>query len=197
MTEEDQKEALENIKLIKEMVLQSKRSMNLSGGGWIAIIWGFFCLIGFGGVRMFKISGGLEGLWWGILTIITLLITYLIVRARTRDQSQLAGREIMRWFFLFWLPLLILAYTLSFFCVILPGLTAEYIPIFIFLVVSTGYMILGFLFVKKLLIMGILGMLCTIVTAIFFLEYNDIILNLFFGLGLIFTGIVFNRKKQK
>jgi len=37
MTKDERQEALENIKLIKEMVLQSKKSMSLSGGGWIVI----------------------------------------------------------------------------------------------------------------------------------------------------------------
>lgn len=193
MTEDEKQTALDNINLIKEMVSQTKRNMSLSGGGWIAIIWGIFCIIGFAGVRIFKLFGALEGLWWGVLTIITLLMTYLIVKARNRIQPQKSGHEIMRWFFLFWLPLIILAYTLAFFCVFLPRLLTEYITVFIYLVVATGYMMLGFLFVKKLLILGILGMSSTIVTAIFFLEYSDIILNLFFGIGLIITGIVINR----
>jgi len=37
MTEDERQESLENIKLIKEMVFQTKRSMSLSGGGWIII----------------------------------------------------------------------------------------------------------------------------------------------------------------
>lgn len=197
MIEDERQEALENIKLIKEMIIQTKRSMSHSGGGWIAILWGLFCIIGISGQKIFKIFGAMEGLWWGILTVIAVLSTYLVVRARTRIQTQRTGQDMMRRIFLFWLPLVVLAYTLTLFCVFLPGLSTEYITIFIFLVVSTGYLILGFLFAKRLLIMGILGMLCTIITAIFFLEYSDIILNLFFGIGLILTGIVINRKWQQ
>lgn len=197
MTIDEKQEALDNIKLIKDLVLQTKKDMNHSGGGWIAIIWGIFCILGIGGVKLLKINGPLEGAWWGGLTVISLLSTYLVVRASIKSQPKKTGREIMRWFFLFWLPLLILAYTLTFFCIFLPGLSTEYITIFILLVISTGYLMLGFLFVKKLLFMGVAGMLSTIITAIFFLEYNDIILSLLFGIGLIITGIVINRKGRQ
>ena len=194
MIEDQRKQALENIELIKEIVLQTKKEMSLSGGGWIAIIWGIFCFVGFAGERLFLADGPLEGLWWTILTVITIFATYLVVRGRVKSHSQKYRRRYMRWFFLFWIPLLILAYTLCLFCVFLPGLSHEYITIFILLVISTGYLMLGFLFFKEILFMGALGMIGTIITAIFFLEYSDIILSVLFGTGLIITGFVINHK---
>ena len=103
----------------------------------------------------------------------------------------------MKWFFLFWIPLLILAYTLTLFTVFLPGLSPQYITIFILLVISTGYLILGLLFFKEMLFMGVLGMVSTIITAIFFLEHNEIILSLLFGTGLIISGVLINRKWRR
>ena len=191
---EDQKQqALENIELIKEVVFQTKRDMSLSGGGWIAIMWGIFCFVGMLGVRLFLLSGLYAGLWWTALTVITVFATYLFIRTKHTSHPQ-KHRQSTRWFFLFWIPLLILAYTLCLFCVFLPGLSPQYITIFILLVISTGYVMLGFMFFKEILLMGALGFVATILTAIFFLEYNDIILSVLFGTGLILTGIFINHK---
>jgi hypothetical protein len=197
MNEIQQQEALESIELIKEMVIRTRKEMSLSGGGWISIVWGVFCYLGIVGQKLFNLYEEQIGLWWGGLTVLALTATFLIVRANVKKQTKGKGKEFVRWFFLFWLPLLILAYTLTFFCIFLPGISENYITIFILLVVSTGYLMLGFLFVKELLIMGALGMIGTILTAIFFLEYNDIILSILFGTGLIVTGLYVNHKWKK
>lgn len=197
MIEDQQKEALESIDLIKEIVFQTKKEMSLSGCGWLAIIWGIFCFVGFAGEKLFIVNGPMEGLWWTILTAIAFFATYLVVKSRIKSRPQKHRRRYMRRFFLFWIPLIILAYTLCLFCVFLPGLSPEYITIFILLVVCTGYLMLGFLFVKEILYMGVVGMISTILTAIFFLEYSDIILSVLFGSGLIITGIVVNHKWKK
>jgi hypothetical protein len=78
--------------------------------------------------------------------------------------------------------------------VFLPGISKDYIGIFILLVISTGYIMLGLMFVKEILLIGIIGFISTILTAIFFLEYSDIILNILFGSGLIIFGLAANRK---
>jgi len=197
MNEHQQQEALESIELIKEMVLRTKKEMGLTGGGWIAIVWGIFCYLGISGQKLLGLFDAQIGLWWGSLTLVTLAATILIAKANMKTQPQSLRKEYMRWFLFFWFPLLILAYTLTFFCVFLPGISENYITIFILLVVSTGYLILGLLFVKELLIMGALGMVSTILTAIFFLEYNDIILSILFGTGLIITGLFINHKWKK
>lgn len=194
MTDEQRQEALENIELIKEMVFQTKKEMSLSGGGWIAIIWGIFCFVGIAGERLFIPNGALEGVWWLALTFIAIFATFLVIRGKLKPQTQKYRRRYMRWFFLFWIPLIILAYTLCLFCVFLPGLSPKYITIFILMVISTGYLILGLMFIRMMLFMGTLGMISTVITAIFFLEYNDIILSILFGIGLITTGIVVNLK---
>jgi len=197
MDKNQQQEALESIELIKEIITRTQKEMSLAGGGWIAIVWGVFCYLGISGQKLLNLYEGQIGLWWGGLTLLALGATYLIVKASVKKQAQGKGRKVMRWFFLFWLPLLLLAYTLTFFCILLPGISENYITIFILLVVSTGYLMLGFLFVKELIIMGILGMVSTIVTAVFFLEYNDIILSILFGTGLIITGLYINQKWKK
>jgi len=192
--ENERQEALENIELIKDMVLQTKKQMSLSGAGWIAIIWGIYCWIGIAGSWMFIPHGIFEGVWWTGLGFIGLLATFLVVKYKIKPQPERSKTKYMRWFFLFWIPLLILAYTLALLCVFLPGLSHQYITIFILLVVSTGYMMIGFMMFKEMLFMGILGMAATILTAFFFLEYNGIILSVLFGVGLIITGIVINHK---
>ncbi len=197
MNENQQQEALESIELIKEMVFRTKKEMSLARSGWIAIAWGIFCYLGISGQKLLNLVDAQIGLWWGCLTLITLAITFLIVKANMRTQPQSMRKQKMRWFLLFWLPLLILSYTLTFFSIFLPGISESYITVFILLVVSTGYLMLGFLFVKELLIMGTFGMISTILTAIFFLEYNDIILSILFGTGLIITGFYINHKWKK
>ena len=152
MMEDQKQQALENIELIKDIVLQTKRDMSLSGGGWIAIIWGIFCYVGILGEKLFHFSGPYEGLWWTILTVIGIFITYLFIKAKHKSRPHRHSQSV-RWFFMFWIPLLILAYTLCLFCVFLPGLSRQYITIFILLVVSTGYLMLGFMLFKEILLM--------------------------------------------
>lgn len=192
MKEYEKREALENIELIKELVIQTKKHMGLYGGGWIPLIWGIFCLIGVSGQRLFFPQGPPAGLWWTILAGIALFASYLVVKKSLKSHPQKRRRQGMRWFFLFWIPLIILAYVLTFFIVFIPELSRLYIPVAILLVISTGYLIIGSLFFRGILAMGIIGFVGSIVTAIFFLEYADIILGLLFGLGLITTGLVIN-----
>ena len=194
MTEDQQREALENIGLIKDLVFATKKEMSLSGGGWIAYIWGIFCYIGTAGTRIFDFKDAMIGLWWTALTVIGVIATLVVVKTKIASQDKGERKEFVRWFVIFWLPLLVLAYTLALFCVFLPGLSEMYITIFILLVISTGYVMLGLMFVREILIMGVLGILGTIITAVFFLEYNDIILGILFGTGLIITGFIINRK---
>ena len=158
---------------------------------------GIFCFVGLAGQRLFIPHGPLMGVWWTGLIVVTILISYGIAKANLPENQFTQRKKIVRWFLLFWLPLLVLAYTLCLFCVFLPGLSLEYIAVFILLVVSTGYIMLGLMFFRDILLMGILGMIGTIITAVFFLEYNDIILAAFFGIGLIVTGILINRKWRK
>jgi hypothetical protein len=194
MTEDQQREALENIGLIKNLVFETKKEMSLSGGGRIAYIWGIFSYVGAVGARLFAFKDAMMGLWWTVLTIIGVIATLVVVKTKMGSQSKGARTEYVRWFVTFWFPLLVLAYTLALFCVFLPGLSEMYITIFILLVISTGYVMLGLMFVRELLVMGALGILSTILTAVFFLEYNDIILGMLFGTGLMITGIIINRK---
>jgi hypothetical protein len=197
MTEDQREEALESIRLIKDLVIESKKEIRMAGGGWIAIIWGLFCYVGLIGQRLLIPQGPLMGVWWLGLSLIALTATFLLVKHQTKSQPAKPRYPYMRYMAVFWIPLIILAYTLCMFCVFLPELSRDYIPIFILLVISTGYVMLGFMFVKEILVIGIVGFISTILTAIFFLEYSDIILNLLFGTGLIIFGILANRKWQE
>ena len=87
-----------------------------------------------------------------------------------------------------------LAYTLALFCIFLPGLSPEYITIFILLVIATGYIMLGLMFFRGIFFMGLIGMVGTIITAIFFLDHSEIILGALFGTGLLISGLVINIK---
>jgi len=62
------------------------------------------------------------------------------------------------------------------------------------LVVSTGYLIVGLLFYRGIFYMGVIGYVGSLICAVYFLEYNDIILGILFGVGLILTGLVINKK---
>jgi len=194
MTEDEKRQALENVELIKDIVTQTNKEMSLSGGGWISIIWGIFCLVGFVGQRLLNIFGSSRGLYWTILAIIGCLVTYFVVRVRIKTQSQKIRGYFLRGFFLFWIPLIVLAYTITALCIFLPDLHHKYIPIFIMLVISTGFLIIGFLFTKEILFMGTIGFVGTVLTAFFFLKYTDLALSLLFGVGLIITGLISNLK---
>jgi len=194
MTEDEKRQALENIGFIKDIVTQTNKEMSLSGGGWISIIWGIFCLVGFAGQKLLNLFGPSRGLYWTILTIIGCLATLFVVKSRLKTQSQKIRGYFIRGFFLFWIPLIVLAYTLTFFCIFLPDIPHKYIPVFIMLVISTGFLIIGFLFTKEILFMGIIGFVGTVLIAIFFMKYTDLALGLLFGVGLIVTGLISNLK---
>ena len=194
MNETTRREALENISLIKTIVQQTQREMSNFGGGWIAIIWGIYSYIGVAGHRWLIPPGPIEGIWWTGLTILGVFASYLAARTRIGSQPRKERSQYMRWFLFFWLPLLVLAYSLGLFFVFLPGLSPDYITVFILLVIATGYTMLGLLFFRDILYMGLIGMAGAIIAAVFFLEYSDLILGLLFGTGLIITGLIINRK---
>jgi len=194
MEENERQEALENLELIKELVLQTKKHMGSYGGGWISIIWGVFCLIGVAGQRLFIPQGALMGVWWTALIIIAIFASFLVNRIYIKAQPVRAKHEYMRYFLRFWLPLILLGYTLTLFIALTPSLSNHYIAIVMLLIVSTGYLIIGLLFYRGILYMGSIGYVCTTLSAIYFLEYSDIILGSLFGVGLIITGFVINKQ---
>jgi hypothetical protein len=194
MTKDEQQQALENIELIKEIVTRTKKEMSYYRGGWVCFVWGIFCFLGMAGQRLFIPEGWAMGAWWFGLSLIAGTATYLIVKKSIRTPSQKEHRELKRMFLVFWGPLILLAYTLCLFCVFLPGLSEKYITVFILLVVSTGYIMLGLAFFKEILYMGVIGMVSSILCAVFFLDHSDIILSGIFGIGLIITGLFINHK---
>jgi len=194
MVQKEKQEALENIELIKALVLRTKRDMSLHGGGWIAVIWGIFSFVGVAGQRLFIPHGYWIGVWWTALAGVGILATVMVSRSSMQSQTNKERKEYMRWFFLFWLPLFILGYSLSFLIALHPSISNEYISPIILMTISTGYLIIGFLFFRGLLYMGVIGYISSVLTAVFLPEYGDIILGVIFGVGLIITGIVMNKK---
>jgi len=194
MNEVKKQEALENIELIKELVLQTKKHIGNYGGGWICIVWGIFSFVGVAGQRLFIPHGPLIGVWWTGLAVVAGFVTYLITRSFTKNQPVRAQKDYRRYFLLFWTPLLLLGYTLAIFIAANPSLSKDYISIVILLVVSTGYLTIGFLFYRGILFMGCIGYIGSIICAIYFLEYSDIILGALFGFGLIITGLFVNKQ---
>jgi hypothetical protein len=194
MKKDERQEALESIELIKELVLQTKKHMGHSGGGWISIIWGVFSFVGVGGQRSFIPQGPLIGVWWTALAVVAGFASFLVSRRYLKSQPFRAEHGYLRYFFQFWLPLVLLGYTLALFIALVPSIPNHYIPIVVLLVISTGYLIIGFMFFRGILYMGIIGFVGTVISAFFFLEYSDIVLGVLFGLGLIITGIIINKK---
>ena len=194
MNEEKKQEALENIELIKELVLQTKKHVGHYGGGWICFIWGIFSFTGVAGQRLLIPHGPLIGVWWIALAVVAGFATYLVSRHYAKTQPIQDQQDYMRYFLRFWIPLMLLGYTLAIFIGFTPSLPNDYISIAILLVVATGYLIIGFTFFKGILYMGTIGYIGSIICAIYFLEYSDIILGILFGTGLIITGLFINKQ---
>jgi hypothetical protein len=194
MKEDERREALENIELIKELVFETKKHVGSYGGGWISIIWGVFCIVGVAGQRLFIPQGALMGVWWTALVVAAIFASILVSQRYHKKQPVGAQHRYTRYFVRFWLPFLLLGYTLTFFIALSPSLSNHYISIVMLLAVSTGYLIIGLLFFRGILYMGSIGYVCTVISAIYFLEHSDIILGSLFGLGLIITGIVINKQ---
>jgi hypothetical protein len=146
------------------------------------------------GQRLFIPHGTQLGIWWTALAIITGFGTFLITRRYAKYQPIKAQHDYLRYFLKFWIPLLLLGYTLAIFVAANPSLPNHYISIVILLVVSTGYLTIGFLFYKGILVMGCVGYAGSVISAIYFPEYSDIILGVLFGIGLITTGLFINRQ---
>ena len=103
MVEKEKQEALENIELIKGIILQTKRDMSLHGGGWIAIIWGIFSFVGVSGPRLFIPQGYWIGIWWTVLGMVGVMATVKVSRSSMQHKPTKEKKEHMRWFLLFWL----------------------------------------------------------------------------------------------
>jgi len=198
MEPDERKEALENIELIKKMIFQTKTQLSHYGLGWISIIWGIFCLVGVAGRRLLiayvSPLGALEGVWWLALTIIAGFGTYLVYRSHLKTEPIKPHNSSFRYFASFWIPLFLLGFTLVTLIGSISSLSSNYIFIVMLLIVSTGYIILGLTFFKEILYMGIAGYASSILCAVFFLQWSDIILGAVFGLGLIITGLVVNKQ---
>lgn len=194
MNEDERQEALENIELIKELVIQTKQHIGHHGGGWISIIWGVFCFVGVSGQRLFIPQGVLMGVWWIVLAAVAGFATYLTVKKSLKSLAVRPHHNYSRYFLQFWIPLILLGYTLAILIALLPSLSNHYISPVILLVVSTGYIMIGLMFYKGILYMGVVGYIASIISGVYFLEYSDIILGIVFGGGLIITGLFINKQ---
>jgi len=194
MNEDTRQEALDNIELIKELVLQTKKHVGIFGGRWICFIWGIFSLVGVAGQRLVVPHGPLMGVWWMALALIAGLATYLTVKKYLKSQPERTQQNYIRYFLQFWIPLLLLGYTLATCVALLPSISNHYISPVILLVVSTGYLMIGFMFYKGILYMGIIGYITSVISAVYFLEFSDIILGVLFGVGLIITGLFIDKQ---
>ncbi|HEX9903300.1 MAG TPA: hypothetical protein VGB72_10620 [Acidobacteriota bacterium] len=197
MTDEERQKALESITLIRDLMTQSQKEMSHSGGGWICIIWGLYSLLGYAGQRVFALAKlyAWGGLWWMVLCLPAFFLSVLVIRNRAKTQSVKLRRTLIRAFLLFWVPLLMLMAVLIVFCLVLDDLPYHYLGPFILLVVSTGYLMLGFLFQRSILIMGLIGFAGTVAVTLLFIEQSGLLLSLLFGIGLIISGLVLNRKR--
>jgi hypothetical protein len=197
MIDQEKQQALENIALIKDMVTETRQELHYTGGGWIAIIWGLYSLLGYAGQRLFALAKlyDWEGLWWMALSAPAFFLTVLVIRKRAKTQSAKLRRTLIRAFLLFWIPLLMLMAVLIVFCLVLADLPDHYLVPFVLLVVSTGYLMLGFLFQRSILIMGLIGFAGTVTVTLLLIEQAGLLLSLLFGIGLIVTGLVLNRKR--
>ena len=196
MTDAEKQEALESIALIRNLMGQSQSELRHSGGGLISIIWGIFSLLGYGGSYLIGLTGRyhLEAWWWPFLSAVAFLLSVQVIRRRAATESAKVKGTMVRYFLLFWIPLVLLMAVLIAFCLALPDLPMKYMVPFIMLVVSTGYLMLGMIFNKSILVMGVVGFAGTVVTTLFFIEQAGLILSLLFGAGLIVTGLFLNRK---
>jgi hypothetical protein len=196
MTDAEKQKALESITLIRELMTQSQKEISHSGGGWISIIWGIYCFLGYAGSRLFnslKIHT-LAGLWWPFLAVVAFFLSAWLIRKRSATQSSKIKGTMVRWFVLFWVPLVLLMAAQCTLFALLSDLPVKYMIPFILLVVSTGYIMVGLLFHKSILVMGVLGFAGSLISALFFIDQAPLILTLLFGVGLIITGLIFNRK---
>ena len=89
MIDQEKQQALENIALIKDMVTESRQELHYTGGGWIAIIWGLYSLLGYAGQRLFALAKlyDWEGLWWVALSVPAFFLSVLVIRNRAKTQS--------------------------------------------------------------------------------------------------------------
>lgn len=197
MTESEKQDALDSIALIRNLVEQSQKEMTHAGSGWICIIWGLYTFLGYAGSQLLHRAGAffLSGLWWPFLMPFGFAASILVIRRKMTTRSCKVRGSLTGWFVLFWIPLVLLMVALAALCGLLPDLPAKYGLPFILLVVSTGYLMVGLVFHKGLLAMGILGFAGTMVTTLFFIEQAGLIFTLLFGLGLIITGLILNRKR--
>lgn len=197
MTETEKQSALESIALIKNLVDRSHREITHGGSGWICIIWGFYALLGYAGSHLFHHwhSPALAGWWWPFLMLFGFAASIIVIRRKAATRSARLKGSLTGWFMLFWIPLILLMAALIALCLLLPDLPIKYITPFVLLVVSAGYLMIGLMFHKSLLVMGFLGLAGTFVTTVFFIEQAGPILSLLFGLGLIVTGLLLNRRR--
>ena len=57
MTEDEKKQAIQDIAYIKEMVSQARTDISHFGSGWIIMLWGIFSYVGVAGQQLFFTEG--------------------------------------------------------------------------------------------------------------------------------------------
>lgn len=129
------------------------------------------------------------------MSVPAFFLSVLVIRNRAKTQSVKLRRTLIRAFLLFWVPLLMLMAVLIVLCLVQADLPDHYLVPFILLVVSTGYLMLGLLFQRSILVMGLIGFAGTVAVTLLFIKQAGLLLSLLFGIGLIITGLVLNRKR--
>lgn len=182
----EQLQALKDIEFIKQLVQRNRRRAGESSP--FLFVWGTYCTLGFLGLHWLKEL--YATLYFPIGAAVCMLLSVWIgIRIGRRN-----GKPDRRMGILFWLPGL--AMFIGFYLIMALGLIKpEYISLFSLLITGIYYIQLGSMLGKEMIYLGFWFMIVVVVTRLFFMDVQNLVLGIFGGGSIILTGFIVRRWK--
>jgi len=182
----DRTEAHESLEIARQAMELTRQAVARAGSGYILIIWGIVWLVGFLGSQFL---GDVQGYLWLVVDVFGIVGTAVVILKSSRQVRSTHGKRIG----IFWLMLFVYGVLIS---LIAGPIHDDRYLLFITILVSFGYVVMGLWFSPPLLYIGLGITALAMVGWQLIPTYLGVWLALVGGGGLIASGIYILRGRM-
>jgi len=183
-------QALEDIAFIKQLI--SRNQQKLNDGAPFLLIWGFYVMVGYIGMQFNQVEWPIW--FWSSGSIIGGILSAIAGNRISPKSSNVQQGGASTW--MFWLPPLIMAISGCF--MMATGIVKlEYLSFFWFILIGLLYVSMGPLLGKGPIYLGSWFIVLSMLTRLFFLDYQYLILGLLGGGSIVIVGYLLRQRSLK
>ncbi|CAH1212578.1 hypothetical protein PAECIP111893_03563 [Paenibacillus plantiphilus] len=185
----DPLQALQDIEFIKQLMARNQKK--LEQGAPFLFIWGTYMMLGFIGMQFIGLIWAIT--FWPIGSVVGGILSAIIGIRQSRESGVTKGG---RGDWMFWLPFLVMILA-GYSLMALDIVRKEYLGFFWLTLTGVTYVYLGTLIGRGPIILGIWFIVLSVLTKLFFIEYQNFIFGLMGGGSIVLMGVFLQLRGRK